>query len=133
MGVTDVFVWGLHQNGQFSVKSMYNALNADTRVMFSKMLWNLKIPLRIKIFMWYFERGIVLKKDNLARYNWEGNMLCAFCAQHEMIQLLFLIVILLDSYGGQCMQSLILESRRLCHIFLMNGLMFWGTVLKTFF
>jgi hypothetical protein len=123
-GVTDVFVWGLHQNGQFSVKSMYNALNADTRVMFSKMLWNLKIPLRIKIFMWYFERGVVLKKNNLARHNWEGNMLCAFYAQHEMIQLLFSIVILLDSYGGQCMQSLILESLCLCHIFLMNGLMF---------
>jgi hypothetical protein len=68
-GAADVFVWWLHQDGQFSVKSMYNALIADTRVMFSKMLWSLKIPVRIKIFMWYFKREVVLTKDNLARHN----------------------------------------------------------------
>jgi hypothetical protein len=70
-GAADVFVWGVQQDGQFSVKSMYNALIADTRVMFSKML-SLKIPLRIKIFMWYFKREVVLTKDNLARHNWGG-------------------------------------------------------------
>jgi hypothetical protein len=28
-----------------------------------------KKPLRIKIFMWYFKREVVLTKDNLARRN----------------------------------------------------------------
>jgi hypothetical protein len=37
-GVADVFVWGLHLNRQFSVRSMYNALIADSRVMLSKTL-----------------------------------------------------------------------------------------------
>jgi hypothetical protein len=68
---------------------MYNALIADTHVMFSKTLWSLKIPLRITIFMWYFKREVVLMKDNLARRNWEGNRFCAFCANHESIQHLF--------------------------------------------
>jgi hypothetical protein len=80
-GVEDLFVWGLHQNGQFSIKSMYNDLIVDTHMVFSRTLWSLKIPLRIKIFLWYFKREVVLTKDNLARQNWEGNKLCAFCAQ----------------------------------------------------
>jgi hypothetical protein len=50
---------------------------------------SLKIPLRIKIFMWYIKRGVVLTKDNLARHNWEGNRLCTFCAIQETIQHLF--------------------------------------------
>jgi hypothetical protein len=29
-GATDMFAWALNQNGQFSEKSMYNALIADT-------------------------------------------------------------------------------------------------------
>jgi hypothetical protein len=68
-GATDSFIWGLHQNRIFSVKSIYNALMADTRVVYSKTLWSLKISLRIKIFMWYFKREVVLTKDNLARRN----------------------------------------------------------------
>jgi hypothetical protein len=89
--VVDVFVWGLHHNGQFSVKSLYNALIVDTCVMlmFNKTLWSLKIPLRIKIFTCYFKREVVLTKDNIARHNWEGNRLCAFYANYETIQHLF--------------------------------------------
>jgi hypothetical protein len=45
------FVWGLLQNGVFTVNSMYNALIMDTPV--ALLLWKLKIPLRIKIFLWY--------------------------------------------------------------------------------
>jgi hypothetical protein len=50
-GTSDSFIWGLHQNDIFSVKLMYNALIADTRVVYSRTLWRLKIPRRIKIFM----------------------------------------------------------------------------------
>jgi hypothetical protein len=84
-GATDSFIWGFHQNGIFSVKSMYNALIADTRVVYSRTLWRLKIPLGIKIFMWYFNREVMLTKDNLARRNWNGNKLCSLCSQQETI------------------------------------------------
>jgi hypothetical protein len=46
------FLWDLHQTGIFSVKSMYNALICDNRVRYDISLWKLKIPLKIKIFMW---------------------------------------------------------------------------------
>jgi len=41
-------------------------------------IWHMKIPLKIKIFMWYLKRGVVLTKDNLARRNWNGNKACCF-------------------------------------------------------
>jgi hypothetical protein len=61
--------------------------------MFSITLWSLKIQLWIKIFMWYIKREVVLMKDNLERRNWEGNRLCTFCANHELIQHLFFLLL----------------------------------------
>jgi hypothetical protein len=57
--------------------------------MHKTLLWELKIPLRIKIFMWYLKREVVLTKDNLARRNWNGGKQCVACSQPETIQHLF--------------------------------------------
>jgi hypothetical protein len=55
----------------------------------NKDLWKLKIPLKIKVFMWYLKRGVTLTKDNLARRNWPGNQTCCFCSRLETINHLF--------------------------------------------
>ena len=39
--------------------------------------------------MWYFKRGVILTKDNLARRNSNGSKLCCFCSKLENIQHLF--------------------------------------------
>jgi hypothetical protein len=59
------FYWNLHPSGQFSVKSHYLAMiHVDVP--------NLnKSPLKIKIFVWYLWRGVVLIKDNLIKHNWK--------------------------------------------------------------
>jgi hypothetical protein len=85
----DRFIWGLLQNENFSVKSMYSALILDKRVRYNMALWKLKVPFCIKFFMWYLKRGVVLTKDNLARRNWNRNKLCVFCSQPESIHHLF--------------------------------------------
>jgi len=86
----DVFVWNLKASGVFTVKSMYAALiNNGERV--SQDIWQTKLPMRIKIFMWYLRRGVTLTKDNLARRNWHGDKLCCLCHLPETIQHLFLI------------------------------------------
>jgi hypothetical protein len=54
------FMWGLHQNGIFSVNSMYMALIFDNRVRLDSTIWKLRLPLKIKIFLWYLKRGVVL-------------------------------------------------------------------------
>ena len=65
----DVFRWNLNQAGVFTVSSMYNALISNGNVQFDKHLRKVKIPLKIKNFMWYLKRGVILTKDNRAKRN----------------------------------------------------------------
>ena len=67
---------------------------------YHKPLWNLKVPSKVKIFMWYLIRGVILTKGNIARRNWQGNKKCVFCDSDESIQHLFLSVIIFVSVGG---------------------------------
>ena len=47
----DRFVWGLHHNELFSVKSMYRALLGAEAIPYNTLIWKLKLPLKIKVFM----------------------------------------------------------------------------------
>jgi hypothetical protein len=53
------------------------------------MLWRLKLPLKIKVFLWNLCRGAILTKDNLARRRWNGSLTCRFCNNNESIHHLF--------------------------------------------
>jgi hypothetical protein len=64
----EVFSCSLHSIGQFSVKSMYVAL-VNNGVRLSPKISRAKMPVKIKIFMWYLKRGVILAKDNLVRHN----------------------------------------------------------------
>ena len=82
------FCWDLHSNGRFSVKSMYAYLiNNGLKV--SQDIWRLRIPLKVKIFIWFLRRGVILTKDNLAKRNWRGNQNYCYCSKLESIQHLF--------------------------------------------
>jgi hypothetical protein len=85
----DSFRWTLHQSGAFSVKTMYRALNITHALSFNMRTWSLKVPLKIKIFVWCLYKGVTLTKNNLARKNWQGDMKCSFCNADENIQYLF--------------------------------------------
>jgi len=86
----DEFRWNLDPAGVFSVKSHYWGLISQNVPNVNKKLWKLKLPLKIKIFLRYIRRGIILTKDNLAKRNWQGNQQCCFCHENETIQHLFL-------------------------------------------
>jgi hypothetical protein len=49
----------------------------------------MSIPLKIKIFLWFLQKGVVLTKDNLASKNWKGSQKCVSCNRNENIQHLF--------------------------------------------
>ena len=85
----DNFVWDGHKNGIFSVQSMYHLLMNNPNSNRSKMLWRLKLPLKIKVFLWNLCRGAILTKDNLARRRWNGSLTCSFCNNNESIHHLF--------------------------------------------
>jgi hypothetical protein len=44
-----------------------------------------KLPLKIKIFLWYLQRGVILTKDDLAKRNWRDSKQCCFCNCDEII------------------------------------------------
>jgi hypothetical protein len=69
----DHFKWPLTKNGLFTILLMYlDAL--DTHPPFHhRKIWKWKLPLKIKFFLWFLQRGIVLTKDNLAKKNWKGS------------------------------------------------------------
>ena len=62
---------------------MYNALvHSSFPVVNNKNLWKMRVP-------WYLRRGVVLTKNNLAKYNWQGSTKCVFCHHDENIKHLF--------------------------------------------
>jgi hypothetical protein len=85
----DALKWNLHQSGQFSVHSMYLALINNGFVDTNKRMWKVRIPLKIKIFMLYMCKSVVLTKDILAKCNWNDNKQCSFCCKDETIKHLF--------------------------------------------
>jgi hypothetical protein len=82
----DMFRCDLNITGTFSVRSMYLHLLNQHAPFRHKFIWKLKIPFKIKIFLWYLERGIILTKDNLGRKNWKGSQKCFFCNANETIK-----------------------------------------------
>ena len=53
----DRFIWSLHQNGMFTVRTMYRALTTN-EVPHHHGIRKPKIPLKIKVFMWYLLKGV---------------------------------------------------------------------------
>jgi zinc-binding in reverse transcriptase len=53
------------------------------------MWWDLKIPLKIKVFMWLVGKNIILTKVYLAKRSWSGNHSCSFCDEEETVDHLF--------------------------------------------
>jgi hypothetical protein len=86
----DKFSWSLTSSRKFTVKSLYaDYMNGHT-VFLKKYIWKLKVPLKIRIFMWFLHRKVLLTKDNLAKRKWLGCKKCAFCDQDESIEHLFI-------------------------------------------
>jgi exonuclease III len=86
----DVFHWNLTASGIFTVRSMYNDMLDDFNGDVKKYIWKIKVPLKIRIFMWFLYKQVILTKDNLIKRNWQGSPKCCFCDQDETIQHLFL-------------------------------------------
>jgi hypothetical protein len=64
-------------------------MNGHTRFLL-KYLWKKKIPLKIKIFLWFLNNKVLIRKDNLAKRNWNGCTKCCFCDSLETVEHLFI-------------------------------------------
>lgn len=71
------------------MKSMYDKLLHIDVLPASSLLWKIKMPLKIKVFLWYIQNGVILTRDNLHKRNWKGCKSCVFCDTNETINHLF--------------------------------------------
>jgi hypothetical protein len=85
----DTIIWGLTISRTFTAKSMYLDLLDDDTKYHKKYIWKIKVPLKIKVFMWFLHCKVIWTKDNLVKRNWNGNESCCFCDNKESIQHLF--------------------------------------------
>ena len=69
---------------------MYIDVINSSAIPSSKYVWKVKVPLKIKVFMWFVHKQVILTKDNLAKRNWTGPTRCSFCDRDETIKHLFL-------------------------------------------
>ena len=56
----------------------------------SEHVWKVKVPLKIKVFMWFIHKQVILIKNNLVKRNWTGSIRCSFCDRDESVKHLFL-------------------------------------------
>lgn len=85
----DVIEWTLTGNGVYTVKSYYRFLIQpvpNTHIIFCGKL---KMPPRVKVFMWLVLRNSILTKDNLLCRGWTGDSKCSICGGEETVSQLF--------------------------------------------
>ncbi|XP_026399279.1 uncharacterized protein LOC113295145 [Papaver somniferum] len=73
----DTLIWFLDRKGLFSVKSVYNVMTRQSEVVTGtyvipqqvwKTLWKIKLPHKVKLFVWKCIQDIVPTRDKLSRY-----------------------------------------------------------------
>ena len=92
----DRLIWAENRSGKFTVKSAYALASEEkscaTRVDYSdestrrkiwKSIWVLKIPPKIKHFVWKAARGILATKSNLAKRKITSDGICELCGVSE--------------------------------------------------
>ncbi|XP_026451964.1 uncharacterized protein LOC113352352 [Papaver somniferum] len=89
----DIVRWKPTRDGNFTVKSAYNKL-VETRFQqqevsmtvpkeVRKELWKMKVPHRVKLFIWKCLQDIVQTKVKIIRYNNSSDPICKICNQQN--------------------------------------------------
>jgi hypothetical protein len=58
---------------------MYFLLMDTFSLNLNRLLWKVKLRIKIKIFLWYLGKNVILTIDNLAKCRWKGSIKCNFC------------------------------------------------------
>jgi hypothetical protein len=87
----DKFIWQIGKNRVFSTQSLYREIMKSEKTAGKELFWKARLPLKIKIFLWYLKRGVILTKDNLLKRRWKGDSKCNPCGLDENIQHLFFV------------------------------------------
>ena len=107
----------------FLVKSHQLGLINQNTPNQNKRIWKLKAPFKIKIFLWYLRRDIILTKDNLAKRNWLGNQQFVFLMKIKRYNIYFLTADSREWYGLRSMRPGAYQNVITCLVCLGTGSM----------
>ena len=79
----DSLSWRLEPNGKFSTKSLYQAIVPTPGPVELSVLWEIKLPLKIRIFLWQWVRGRLPSGTEVLKRHGLGSELCPLCAVPE--------------------------------------------------
>ena len=81
-------IWDWDHKKVFSVRSAYFRLNDDgLRCPFAKVIWDVKTPLKIKVFLWLVIKCAILTWDNLIKKDWQGPGCAPYVSNEKSIDL----------------------------------------------
>jgi hypothetical protein len=106
----DSVIWQLNSAGHYLVQSLYAVVNdRGVRQVFTPVVWKIKVPPRIHVFLWLVANNKVLTRDNLAKRKSLDDLLCLFCCENEIASHLFF-----DCYVAKYMWMIVSEKKTFC-------------------
>jgi hypothetical protein len=96
----DVFRWSLTLSGLFPVRSMYlDFLNGHT-IYLKKYIWKIKVPPKIRIFMWFLHKKVILSQRTIFKNEiCMGALIVVFVIKMRQYNISFSLVLLLRFFG----------------------------------
>ena len=79
----DVLSWRLEPSGRFSTKSLYGAIAPSTAPEPFSLIWDIRLPLKIRIFLWQWIRGRLPSGVEVLKRNGPGDGMCPICGTIE--------------------------------------------------
>lgn len=80
----DSVTWALTKTGRFTTESLYKNImdpgDRDKRIM---EIWEAKIPMKVRIFLWQVHKNKIKSADQLKKKNWKGDEHCKMCGELE--------------------------------------------------
>jgi hypothetical protein len=74
--------------------------NRGIKQVFTQVMWKIRVPSRIHIFLWLLANNKTLTRDNLAKRREVEDGSCLFCIEQESTKHLFLSVVWLKISGA---------------------------------
>jgi hypothetical protein len=79
----DEIKWALELSGGYSTSSMYMRLSHGAAVTHFKDVWRMKVPPRIRVFLWQLIRGRLPSCEQVAKRHGSSDGRCALCGEIE--------------------------------------------------
>jgi hypothetical protein len=79
---------------KISLESVYTSLTRNDIGKSYSRVWKVRLPEKIKIFMWLVEQKVILTKENMIKRNWVGVLDAIFVGSLKLVIVCCLSVLL---------------------------------------